>query len=274
MPEGINQPKSKGDQLSQDESMERKAREQADLRLHFVEAISAKTGISLAKCFNDYTDLKLRLMGPDPEDEAAFKSHIERWEEFTNIIAQLPDHESRLDKIMQRFKEPTDRTDHRDDEYWPFRYDYVDDQGEPFVATHFGNMLPVDNVTEGPGLLSKERYEEQRAKLRAMFIEIKNKYPDVKEVRGRSWLYNVEAYRRLYPKVYGDSKAIAKGIYRGGGRWGQFRRSDGSVNPELRAIFYKNLKNLDPGNPEAAFPLQTWTVRAPIEEFYKEYGIE
>ncbi len=262
---------SKSDKITEQESMEQKVREHVDLRLRFAQAMSDAKKEPLAKCLDEFTDLRLRIMGSRPREVA----HTAAWQQFTNDIESTQGHEARLNKIMERYREPAERIDFREDPYWPFRYDYVDNvEGEPFIATHFGSLSPAANVPEGPGLLSKERYEEQRAKLKAMFAEIKQKYPEVEKVRGRSWAYNLEAYRRLYPSAYGDSRTLSKGGFHGGARWGQFRTSDGGVNPKMRETFLENLKNVDPENPEAAFPMQTWQVQAPISEFYKEYGIE
>jgi hypothetical protein len=164
--------------------------------------------------------------------------------------------------------------DHSKDDFWPFRYDYNERDGVPTIHVHFGSLGFKEPIDLGPGLLSKERYEEQRDKLRAMFTEIKHSHPQAKIVRGRSWLYNVEAYRRLYPAEYSDSRVLSLGGFNGGGRWGQFRNGDGTVNRELSQQFLQNITHLERDNLEAAFPIQTWSVSAPIEAFYKEYGIE
>jgi hypothetical protein len=45
----------------------------------------------------------------------------------------------------------------------------------------------------------------------------------VKEVAGVSWLYNLRAYRRLFPEGYVASAKVAENRFRNMPLWGQFR---------------------------------------------------
>ncbi len=276
MSEGIRPQQPSIDKMPEVESLEKRAREYFDLRLRFAEAMSRTSGEPLAKCLHQYTDLRTRIFGSDPKDDADYARRMREWEAFTNDVEALGDHSARMDSLLQKFavKPREENIDARRGPYWPFQYNYQEEDGEYLIRMHFGSLRIEEKPIEGPGPLNKKSFEASRAKLRAIFAEIKREHPDVQKVRGRSWLYNTDAYRRLYPAAYTEHRTPVKGRFTGGSRWGQFMTHDREVNTELRDRFFRNLEHLDPQHPEAAFPLPTLAVEAPISEFYKEYGIE
>jgi hypothetical protein len=106
-----------------------------------------------------------------------------------------------------------------------------------------------------------------------MFTEIAQRYPSARQVRGGSWLYNWEAYRRLYPAAFTDGCEISRAGFTGGSRWGQFHTGRGDVHAPMRDEFRNRIAHLDPDNLGAAFPVSTLSVQAPIEAFYREYSV-
>ena len=78
-----------------------------------------------------------------------------------------------------------------------------------------------------------------------MFTYVQQTYAHATAVRGGSWLYHLEAYRRLFPPVYGDSREVLEGIshFQGTSSWGQFLDHREGVKPALREQFLENLKS-------------------------------
>ncbi len=255
------------------ETLEKNIRDQVDLRLRFAEAVSQKKRIPLQDALRDYTDFHVRLTGDFPGHTG--EEHP-RWESFAGGLAEHVTHEARLDYIANLAKGLLARqAEIVEDTFSPFRYDYS--EKDHTINLHFGTLRPDAGDPNMPGVLSRERFPEMREKLRQMFTEIKQLHPDPEHklvVRGASWLYNREAYRRLYPAAYTAHPRVRMGKFTGGGTWGQFRDKTGAVKLEEREQFLRNIEHLDPDHLEDAFPYKTLLVSAPIEEFYKEYGIE
>jgi hypothetical protein len=93
-------------------------------------------------------------------------------------------------------------------------------------------------------------------------------------VVGASWLYNLDAYRRLFPPAYLATARVLPGRYRHMPLWGQFvdRRGEVREKPaaELRARLTRqsSLESLD-----ECFPLQVLGLEAPVSEFYDFFGV-
>ena len=109
-----------------------------------------------------------------------------------------------------------------------------------------------------------------------MFTHVKHTCAEAKEVRGGSWLYHLEAYRRLFPPIYGDSRAVLEGTtrFQGTSSWGQFLDHREGVKPAVRAQFLENLTRLDMHRLWEVFPLPACRAHAPIEAFYDFYNID
>ncbi len=252
-------------------------RDHLDLRLTFAEAMSEKLGLPINEALFEYTDIYRRLYRRLSTDPVVFEKQKSSWLERTADLLRMNRHDERLEWLCTLHDE---RDQSHGKEYdlpfLPFDCEYLEEEG--VVRTHFGDASYKKDGTDQAGPLTKVREKEMLGKLRTMFLFIKERYPNAKTVRGKSWLYNYEAYRRLYPDSYGESRKVVRGSFRGGSRWGQFRRSDGSLNKERAAEFLANLKreDFDISHLEDAFPLQTFAVEAPIEDFYKfpKYGIK
>ena len=179
------------------ESAERNLREHLELRLRFANAVSRALDISFVDALREYTDIPVRITGQMPWQS---RGEDPKWTAFAERIRSAESQEEIEEYIITLYKESVkERGETVKNLYWPFSYDYHEE--DMSIHLHFGSMGVEPDQAEGdPGTLSSERYEEQRAKLAAMFAEIQAKYPNVKEVKGGSWLYNREAYRRLYPR--------------------------------------------------------------------------
>jgi len=118
-----------------------------------------------------------------------------------------------------------------------FSYDYAADTCT--IHIHFSNQ-----DTSEYGALSRHRMGIRIAELRTMFTHIKQIYPDAALVRGGSWLYNRESYKRLFPPAFGQSAHIVQPNFQARSHWGQFLRHDWRVNEETKSQFLQRLNQL------------------------------
>ena len=150
-----------------------------------------------------------------------------------------------------------------------FSHEYHAD--ERCIRLHFAGSL--DGSGYGP--LTSLRKEARLTELRAMFLYVKERYPEVQFVQGGSWLYKRKEYTRLFPADYGQSGHAARPQLIARGLWGQFLRSNGRINEQVAALFRERLSQLDDVAEYAhCFPYQNLLVQAPVEVFYGFYGIK
>lgn len=147
-----------------------------------------------------------------------------------------------------------------------FSYE-LQDAGQ-VIRIHFSNQ-DRDNDC-GPLVLAK--VHRRRSELQEMFGHVRSHHPDARRVRGGSWLYNLPAYRRLFPAEYGAS-AIEPDRVRleGTSSWGQLLDFRGAVKPAVRQALLENVRLVDLDAPWKAFPLRALAVESAIEPFYRLY---
>ncbi|MEZ4859854.1 MAG: hypothetical protein R3C14_01030 [Caldilineaceae bacterium] len=128
-----------------------------------------------------------------------------------------------------------------------------------------------------PGLrpLGRERLAVRQAELRRMFVFIQHHEPQAAIVLGNSWLYNLPAYRRIYPPVYTARLPIlAEDEFQYLSLWGQC--FDRNWQPQL-AVTTKVLQRLDNldelSNLRDCFPYQIRRPQCPIDVFYQHFQI-
>lgn len=141
--------------------------------------------------------------------------------------------------------------------------------GEKGVRLHF-------RVSEAGGgsPLAAANVEARRAELAALFENLKRSTDEDITVIGASWLYNLNAYRRLFPVAYTASASVVRGRFQSMSLWGQFVDHRGQVRQPPRESFlsslarYSTLADLD-----ACFPLQVLAVQASARCFYEHYRL-
>ncbi|MBL8556849.1 MAG: hypothetical protein JNL41_21435 [Phenylobacterium sp.] len=150
-----------------------------------------------------------------------------------------------------------------------FAHEPANDEG--VVRIHFYNL----DTDDAGGPLAGAKRALRQAELRALTANVLRTSPQAHTVRGGSWLYNLEAYRRLFPPDYAASRrpydrAIS---IRGTAVWGQVIDSREAVRPDVRDAVVANLPTLDPVAPWKAFPYRMLAVEAPIGSFARFYGV-
>jgi len=138
------------------------------------------------------------------------------------------------------------------------------------VKIHFNNR----DTDEAGGPLASAKAARRRDELAAMMRRITEKHPDATHISGRSWLYNLEAYRRLFPPQYVATRTVAPDPIHltGTSSWGQLIDSREAIRPDVRDALVANLPRLEPEAPWTAFPLRVLAVQAPVETFVRFYA--
>lgn len=139
------------------------------------------------------------------------------------------------------------------------------------VKIHFNNR----DTDETGGPLASAKVGRRTAELAAMTRRIAEQHPDATAIAGRSWLYNLEAYRRLFPPDYVSTRAVASGPVHltGTSSWGQLIDSREAIRADVRDALTANLAHLDPETPWSVFPFRVLTAQAPVETFLRFYEV-
>jgi hypothetical protein len=244
------------------------------LRIEFAKRMSEETKEPLWLCMRRYTDMYdlLGLSGPEHRisDDTRKRRQLYEWRVEH---AQSDDEAYRASEELYQASLPN--ADTFTEQWHPFKYTY--DRVSGTVFTHFIGALNPLFYEDDKSALSSARLHESRQKVKEMFTTIREEYPDAEYVEGCSWLYNLEAYRRLYPEAYIRSAQLWKPHDRQVSTpmiWAQFYSKDGGVAAKRAAQFRENMQQLDPEHPEDVFPYQPIVAGCDIREFYREYGIE
>ena len=228
-----------------------------DLQLKFASRVAVLSGTSLADTLLDYTNLYARFgLGRD------FDATNPRWQEY-----------------LYGLDGPTQALD------WTYDF-YVaqlPDRGPPDVVATFGCFsyarlndaqirLHFQNAeSEQHSPLAAERRGHRMAELRAMFEHIRRTEHDVPpRVVGASWLYNLPAYRRLFPETYLATATTVAPRFRNLPLWGQFLGREGRVKQSMAEPFLQLLAQHQTVDGLAqCFQFQVLALEAPASHFYQ-----
>lgn len=140
------------------------------------------------------------------------------------------------------------------------------------IRPHF---IKLGDDTSPHSLIGKERMVESLGNLKNMFQYVKDNVGGAKTVMGNTWLYNLEAYRRLYPPEYtaqmveNDSHA-----FQFLSLWGQFFDRNWQVKGLLANELLNRISALNSlENLRFCFPYQALMPQFHIQAFYDFYGI-
>lgn len=148
--------------------------------------------------------------------------------------------------------------------YGCFYYDY---HFCPTIKLHFGNP------TTG-SVLSGKSSEIRKNEIRSLFKHVRRNHPEAEQVRGSSWLYNIEAYSRLFPPEYIESArpvGYESGFF---SLWGQFLRGNRDVREDMVGKFLNCLSKATSADEcMKCFPFEVLRPECPIDAFYRFYEI-
>jgi len=231
-----------------------------DLQLEFAEMVSALSGLPFARTVLEYTNFYIRFgFGRD------FDPTHSRWREY---LAGLLD------------------TDDRQD--WTYRF-YMQQShtvAPPGVVATFGcfsyALLSSDRIRlhfqdsdgDGRSPLGTERRDKRVAELAALFADVRHTTRTPVRVVGASWLYNVAAYRRLFPESYLATAHAIQHRFRHMPLWGQFVNRHGEVRENMARQFRERLgRQSSLEGLDHCFPFQVLSLEAPVLDFYHFYGV-
>jgi hypothetical protein len=231
-----------------------------DLQWQFADKVTAISELPLTRVLFEYTNLYIRFgCGRD------FQPAHPIWQAY---LAGLQD----TDDMRE----------------WTYCFYLTRDEAmaaPPVVAT-FGcfayALLPGDRIrlhfhntaTEGHSSLGVACLGQRRADLAALFAHVQRTLPEHTHVVGVSWLYNLEAYCRLFPISYIATARVLRNRFRSMPLWGQFLDRHGGLKEQMARPFLACLEQQTcVERLHECFPFQVLTVEAPVQEFYDFYGL-
>jgi len=174
------------------------------LQLLLAARLAALTGRALGEVVTTQTNLHRRFGLGNPAPGA---TPDPLWTRYLEGLDARDTIAERSDWTQALYAEaPDDRPPAARLRFGCFGCDPPNDEGA--VQIHFTNVENDPDI----GPLDRRRQAPRRAELQAMFAAIRESYPNANSVIGGSWLYNLEAYRRLFPPVYGESRRLARSL--------------------------------------------------------------
>jgi hypothetical protein len=137
------------------------------------------------------------------------------------------------------------------------------------IRLHFQNAETEKHASLGAACL-----RQRQADLSALFEHVQQTLGERVQVVGVSWLYNLEAYRRLFPVSYVTTARVISDRFQSMPLWGQFLDRYGNLKASMTRPFLESLErqsSIDRLNE--CFPFQVLAVEAPVSVFYDFYGI-
>lgn len=231
-----------------------------ELQLDFAATAARLTGRPVADTLLDYTNLYVRFgLGRD------FDPANPAWQGY---IAGL--------------RVPGDRGE------WTYRFYLARGRhvAPPDLVASFGCFsyarLGTDRIRlhfratehDGGSPLRKERRHRRMAELAALFAHVEATIRAPVRVAGASWLYNLDAYRRLFPESYVATARVMRNRFRHMPLWGQFLTRHGDVRAGLVSQFRERLaRQTTAADLDDCFPFQVLAVEAAVSEFHDFYGV-
>lgn len=233
-----------------------------EVQLRFAQTVAARTSRPLAETLLEVTNLHRRF-GLGRADPGA---PSDGWARYAAGLARCASGAERLDWTVAFFAaapaEPSGAL-----RFGCFSYELQD--GDQVVRLHFSNR--DSDGDQGP--LARAKVGRRTAELREMFAHVRAHHRQARAVRGGSWLYNLEAYRRLFPADYAASAFEPERVRLDGtSSWGQLLDFRGAVKPAVARALLDNIGHGDIAAPWRAFPLRALGVESPIEPFHRLYG--
>ena len=231
-----------------------------DLQLRFAETVSSLSGLPLPRALLEYTNFYIRFgLGGD------FDPAHQDWRAY---LAGLHD--------------TCDRGE------WTYRFYVTRPPGmaSPAVVATFGcfsyawltsgriRLHFQRSEPEEHSPLGVERQGQRRAELAALFEHVRSTARQPPTVVGASWLYNLEAYRRLFPSRYLVTARVIRGRFQRMPLWGQFVNRRGQLREHVAQELLERLgRQSSPEGLDECFPFQVLGVEAGASEFYDFYGV-
>lgn len=236
------------------------------LNLAFADTAAQATGVGLPEALRRWTNvyLRLRLGESFDADDPVWRAYVARLPEAADRVDLTYElYLARREAVLPPPPAPAPGT-----RVGCFRCELWD---EGRLRLHFEDR---DDSPHGP--LSHQRVEVRRAELGRLFAWVRQHLPEVRAVVGGSWLYNIDAYRRLFPPAYlATAYPAGEAELRYYSLWGQFLDRHGEVKQEMAAPFLERLGGgpfADINAVAGCLPYQVLRLEAPVACFYDHFG--
>lgn len=231
-----------------------------DINLRFAQKVSEISRETPDRALLHYTNLYIRFgIGRD------FDAANPIWQEYLEGLHQAQDGiEWTYQFYLKRQQQNIVKL--QESPFGCFSYTIVDGNQ---IRLHFHNNEPPEFSP-----LSRDRMGNRFAELQSMFAQIRHKVDDPANVIGASWLYNLEAYRRLFPPVYLATAQLGRNDFPYLPLWGQFIDHGGRVKEGMASQFLECLdKQHRLEDIEKCFPFRVLHLESFIQEFYRFYSV-
>ncbi|QBD76735.1 hypothetical protein EPA93_12255 [Ktedonosporobacter rubrisoli] len=226
-----------------------------DLQLHFAASVAQVSHFSFEEAIFHFTNIYLQCLN------RSFEPTHANWQAYLAGLQQAPNPAQYTFAFYEKHRQATSSSP-----YGCFQYIYL--PAEQAIRFHF---TPADGSGYGP--LSRERRTARLLELKSMFTHIKQQRPEAQRVRGCSWLYNLEAYKRLFPPQYTDSMVSVDEEFQFLSLWGQFLQRDGQVRSALAQKFLAACcRELTLEGLLNCFPYRVLAPTCAISAFYEFYA--
>jgi len=230
-----------------------------DLQLQFASRVITLSGLPLSRTLLDYTNFYIRFglgHGFDPAHPV--------WQEY---LAGLEHTDARREWTYRFYLRSLAATP-------PslvgtcgcFSYSKL---SNTHIRLHFQNAEP-----SGASPLALDRRRHRLADLTQLFGHIKRIESGPLKVIGASWLYNLDAYCRLFPALYIKTARVMHRRFRHMPLWGQFLNRRREVKQDMASEFLRRLESQSNVEQlDQCFPLQVLRVEASVSAFYDFYDV-
>jgi hypothetical protein len=134
------------------------------------------------------------------------------------------------------------------------------------------NFLGERSRSSSP--LSEMRLSERRRELRDLVLRAADRHPEAELLRGRSWLYGLEAYRRIFPPVFLAGLDVEPPDLQFLAIWGQLLYRDGSSRlGNAAGLLVAADAASSTTDLERSFPVPMWQTTAPFAAVADALGI-
>lgn len=232
------------------------------LQAEFAARVAAIEALSMGEAFRLHTAFYALARDNDagvaPERNDFDPAHP-AWTAFLHAV------ENGVDPVSYVYEDYLSGDAQEDDETTCFGFTYWPE--DQLVRVHFSND------PDGTALRASS-VDKRREELRTIFETIADAHPDAATVRGTSWLYHLEAYRRLFPPAFVGTLASVGYPHQFAALWAQFIDRHGVVKPRLASAFVAAIQQAsDSAQLDAAFPLDVLAAESKIALFYDHFGV-
>ena len=231
-----------------------------DLQLRFAARVAEIAGVSLGEAVGTHTNIYVRLcMGPQLD------ATNPDWMDFVASLSQARNAAEWTHRVhRQRLHLPVGSVHAA--RVGCFSYAAT---GQGQVRLHF---QVGDPLSESP--LASANLALRQRELATLLSMLKASSNSECSIVGASWLYNLPAYRRIFPQPYLAGLHDMAHPYQRLPLWGQFLNRDLSLRSAAAARFLAGVAKASHLNELAAcFPLSVLTTSMPAQGIYDHLGL-